>query len=101
MHVYVCLFVSMLYAYVSFSRSRLCYALCPPWACSCVVASVPPRVWLGVAACEILLHGVGALDSCLSSLCEMSICLPFLLCATRLAFFASFASLHACLHVHA
>ena len=28
-------------------------------------------------------------------------CLPCLLCATLLVFFATFASLHACLHVHA
>ena len=84
---------SMLYVHVSLSRSRLCYALCSPWACSCMVASVPPKVCLDVATCEIHVLGVGVLDSHLSPLCAMLICLPWLLCATRLAFFAS---LHLC-----
>jgi len=73
----------------------------PPHGLACVVASIPPRDWLGVATCEIHLRGVGVLDSRLSPLLAMFICLPFLLGATRLAFFASFASLHAYLHVHA
>ena len=64
----------------------------------CVVASVLPRACLGVTTCEIHLHGVGVLDSHISLLRAMLICLPCLLCATRLVFFAS---LYACLHVHA
>ena len=75
--------------------------LCPPWACACqslkpfayVVAFVPPRVCLDVTTCEIHLRGVSVLDSHLSSLYAMLICLPCLLCATYLAFSAS---LHLC-----
>ena len=88
----------MLYLHVSLSRSRLCHAFCPLWACACLVASIPPRDCLDVTTCAIHLRGVGVLDSHLSLLCVMLIWLPCLLCATRLAFFAS---LHACLHVHA
>ena len=114
MPVYVCLLVSMLYIHVCLSRSTLCHALCPPWACSYrslrplafVVTSVLHRACLDVTTCEIHLRGVGVLGTHLSSLCTMLLCLPCLLWVTHLASFASlllcfFASLHACLHVHA
>ena len=99
----------MLYLHVSLSRSRLCHALRPPWTCACqslgplacVVASVPPRACLDVSTCEIHLCGVGVLDSHLSPLRAMFMCFPYLLHATHLVFIASFASLHAFLHVHA
>ena len=80
----------MLYLYVSLSRSRLCHALYPPWACACVVTFVLPRVCLDVNMSKIHLCGVGVLDSHISLLRAMLICLPCI-----------FASLHACLHVHA
>ena len=87
----------MLYVNVSLSISRLCHALRPPWSCACqslgplacVVASIPPRACLDVTTCEIHLHGVGVLDTHLSPLRAMLICLPYLFCATHLAFFAS------------
>ena len=92
------LFRSMLYIQVCLSRSRLCHALFPPLACACrslgplacVVTFVPPRACLDVTTCEIHLRGVGVLDSHLSPLRAMLICLP---CATHLAFFSS---LHLC-----
>ena len=87
MHVYVCLLASILYLHIILSRSRLCHALCPLWACCGVVASVPPRACLGVIISEIHLCGV-VLDIRLSPLCAILICLPCLLCATHLAFFA-------------
>ena len=90
LHVYVCLLVSMLYLHVSLSRSRLYLTFHPQWACAHVVTSVPPRVCLDVITCEIHPCGVGVLNSCISLLCAMLICLPCLLCTTRLAFFASF-----------
>ena len=62
LHIYVCLLASMLYLHVSLSRSRLCHALCPPWAWACVVTSVPPRVCLDVTTCQIHLRGLGVLD---------------------------------------
>ena len=96
MHVYVCLLASMIYLNVSLSRSRLCLALCPPWACACVITSVPPMVCLDVTTCEIHHCIVGVLDINPSSLCVMLICLPCLLCDTSLAFFCFFASLHLC-----
>ena len=96
----------MLYVNVCLSRSRPCLALHPPVACACqslgplacVVASIPPRACLDVTTCEIHLRGVGVLDTHFSPFRVMLICLP---CATHLSFFASFASLNACLHVHA
>ena len=91
----------MLYLYISLSRSKLCHALCHSWACACVVTSTPSRVCLDVTTCEINPCGVGVLDSCLSSLRAMLICLPCLLCTTRLAFFTSLLLLHTCQHVHA
>ena len=104
MHVYVCSLTSMLYVNACLSRSRLCHALYLPGVCACwslrplacVFAFVPARACLDVTTCEIHLHGVGVLDSHLSSLRVMCICLPCLLGATRFAFFAS---LHTCLHV--
>ena len=83
------LLISMLYLHVSLSRCRLCHALCPLWACARVVTSIPPRVFLDVTTYEIHLCGVSVLDSHLSPLHAMLICLPCLLCATCLAFFAS------------
>ena len=99
MHVYVCLLASILYIHVYLSRYRFCHALCPPWACAYqslgplayVITSIPPRAYLDVTTCEIHLRGIGVLDSHLSLLRAMLICLPCLLCATRLD---SFASLH-------
>ena len=69
------------------------YLLCAPHGFACMVTSFPPRVHLDVTTCEIHLRGVGALDSHFSSLRPMLICLPCLLCATHLDFFAS---LHLC-----
>ena len=83
----------MLYNRVSLSRSRLYQALHPPWIHAYVVTSIASRVCLDVTTCEIHPYGVGVLDSHLFSLCEMLICLPCLLCATRLDFFTS---LHLC-----
>ena len=87
----------MLYIHVFLSRSRFCHALCPLWAyacqslgpLACVVASVPLVACLDVTACETHLRDVGVLGTHLSPLCAMMICLPCLLCATRLAFFSS------------
>ena len=101
MHVYDCLLASMIYLHVCLSRSRPCHALCPPWACArqslrplaCVVAFVPLVDCLDVTICETHFYGVGVLDSHLSLLCMMFICLTCLLCATHMAFFAS---LHLC-----
>ena len=92
-NVYVCLHPSMLYLHVSLSRSKLCDALCPSWACVCVVTSVPHRVCLDVTTCEIHVCGVGVLDIHLSPLRAILICLPCLLCATCLAFLVS---MHLC-----
>ena len=44
---------------------------------------------LDVTACETHLHDVSVLGTHLSLLHAMMICLPCLLCATRLAFFSS------------
>ena len=93
MHIHVYLLASILYLHVSLFRFRLCLALCLPWACACVVTTVPSRVCLGVTTCEIHPHGVGVTSSHPSPLCAMLIYLPCLLCATCLAFFAS---LHLC-----
>ena len=91
----------MLYIQVCLSRSRLCHALFPLLACACrslgplacVVTFVPPRACLDVTTYEIHLPGVGVLDTPLSPICMMLICLPCLLCATLFTFFAS---LHLC-----
>ena len=58
-----------------------------------MVTSVPPRACLDVTTCEIHLRVVGVLDTHLSSLRAMLICLSCLLCANNLAFFVS---LHLC-----
>ena len=87
MHVYVCLLA--------------CCVLCPLWACACrslgplvyVVTSVPPWACLDVSTCEIHLSGIGVLSTQLSLLYVVLLCLPNLLYATHLAFFAS---LHLC-----
>jgi len=102
MHDYVCLLASILCIHVCLSRSRPCHVLCLPWVCACrplgppagVVASFPLMDYLGVTTCEIHLRGVGVLDTHLSSLHAMLLCLPCLLCATRLVFFAPF---HLCM----
>ena len=99
--IHVCLLATMLYLHVCLSIFRLCHALCAPWVCACrslrpltcVVASVPLVARLDVTACETQLRDVGALDTHLSLLRAMMLCLPCLLCATCLAFFAS---LHLC-----
>ena len=100
--LYACMLVCFpLYIHVCQLKSRFFHAQHPPWAYACqylgpfacVVASVPFVVGLDVIACETHLCDVGALDTHLSPLCLMMLCFPFLLCATRLAFFAS---LHFC-----
>ena len=106
MQIHVCLLASMLYVHVYLSRSRLCHALCPPQACACrslgplacVVTFVHSRACLDVTICEIQLYGVGVLDSQLSPLCVMLICLP---CLLSFGLFFFFASLHPCLDVYA
>ena len=90
--MFACLLTSVLCVLVSLSRSRLCHALCPLWACACVVAFVLPRVCLDVTTFEIHIHGVVVLGIDLSLLRVMLICSPCLPCATRLAFFASMLS---------
>ena len=79
----------MLYIHICLSRSRLCHAFCPSWACACwslgplacVVASVPLVACLDVTAYETHLRDVGVLDTHLSLLCAMMLCFPCLLCA--------------------
>ena len=51
----------------------------------------------GVTTCEAHLRGVGVLDTHLSLLRAMLLCLSCLLCATHLAFFFS---LHLCMLVY-
>ena len=58
-----------------------------------MVAPVPLVACLDVTAYETHLRDIGVLDTHLSLLCAMMLCLPCLLCATHLA---SFASLHLC-----
>ena len=95
------MFVVMPYLHVCPSRSRLCHTLCPLWACAYrslgpltyMVASITLVVCLDVTACETHLRDIGVLVTHCSVLHAMSICLPCLLCATHLAFFAS---LHFC-----
>ena len=101
LHAYVCLLASMLYLHDFLSRSRHCHALCLPQACSCrslgphacVVASIPLVAYLDVTTCEYTSVVLVYLMHTLSPLREM-LCLPCLLCATHLAFFAS---LHLCM----
>ena len=94
---------SILYFHVCLSRSRLCHALCPLWACACrslgplacVVASVPPVDCLGVTTCEIHLHGVGLLDACpFSTLCDVMLAL--LVLCHPFGFLCIFAHLPTC-----
>ena len=63
----VCLLNSMLYVYACLSRSRLCHALCPPWACSYVVISIPLVAYWGVTTYEMHPRDVGLLDAYLFS----------------------------------
>ena len=56
---------------------------------ACMVAFIPLMVCLDVTAHEIHLCDVGVLDTYFSPLCTMLICLPCLLYAICLAFFAS------------
>ena len=101
LYVCLCLLASMLYLYDFLSRSRHCHALCLPQACSCrslgphacVVASIPLVAYLDVTTCEYTSVVLVYLMHTLSPLREM-LCLPCLLCATHLAFFAS---LHLCM----
>ena len=66
MHAYVFLLAFMLFIHVCLSRSRLCHALCPPWACAfrslrpfaCVVTSthlVACRMWPLVRHISVML----------------------------------------------
>jgi len=97
--LYVCVFLlaSILYIHICLYRSRLCHAFFPPWACSCrsfgllacVVAFVPLVACLDVTTYEMHLCDVGVLDTHLSPLCVMMLCLPCQLCAIHLAFFFS------------
>ena len=95
----------MLYLHAFLSRSRLCHALCLLWACAyrslgppaCVVASVPLVAYLGVTTYEIHLCGVGLLDA-YPFYTSFDVMLALLALCHCLA---PFASLHACLHVHA
>ena len=101
----VCLLASMFCIHVCLSRSRLCHAFCPPWACNCrylgplacAVAFVLLVACLDMTACETHLHDVSVLSTHLSPLHAMLSCLPCLLYATYLAFFAS---LHSCTLVY-
>ena len=79
----------MLYLYAFLSRSRFCHALCIPWACFCVVAFIPLVAYWGVTTYETHPRDAGLLNAYpFSAPC----CLPCLLYATRLAFFASMHS---------
>ena len=92
----------MLYIHVCLSRSRLCHAFCLLWAYACwslgsltyVVAFVLLVACLDVTTGETHLCDVGVLDTHLSPFHAMILCLPCLLFATYLAFFAS---LHLCM----
>ena len=106
MHVYVCFLASMLYVHVCLFRSRLCHALCLLWACAfqslrplAMCGCICPfyELFGGVTTCEAHLRGVGVLDTHLSLLRAMLLCLSCLLCATHLAFFFS---LHLCMLVY-
>ena len=66
MHVYVCLFASMLYLYFYLSRFGLCHALCPPWAFACRYLGPLACQSLGPFTCEIHLSDV------------IFLCIPFL-----------------------
>ena len=101
MYVFDCLLASMFFLHVCLSKPRPCHALCPLWVCACrslgllayVVASTPLVVcwmWPLVRHTSVVLV---FLMHTLSLLRAMLLCLPCLLCATRLAFFAS---LHFC-----
>ena len=83
-----------MFAYLDLDFAMLCafcglvlVGLLRPLAC--VVTYVPLVDHLDVTTCVIHLRGVGVLDTHVSLLHAMFICLPCLLCATRLAFFAS------------
>ena len=82
-----------MFAYLDLGFAML-YTICRlvlvgPWGhLLCVVAFVPLRACFDVTTCEIHLRGVDMLDTHLSLLHVMLMCLPCLLCATRLAFFA-------------
>ena len=108
MHAYVCLLASMLYLHVCLCRSRLCLALCPSWVCAYqylgplayVVASIVLMVCLDVTTWEIHHCGVSLLDAFpFSAPCD--VILVLLALCHLFGFHCFFASLHACLHVHA
>ena len=99
----------MLYLYVSLSKSRLCYALCPSWACA--YQSPGPLALCGCIHPSSGLFGCNHLwDTPLwcwcawftpfSTLCDVDILALLALCHP-FGFLCIFASLHACLHVHA
>ena len=52
LYVCVCLLASMLYVHVCLPRFRFCHAWCSPWACACMVASVPLVACSDVTICE-------------------------------------------------
>ena len=80
LHVNVFLIASMLYLHVSLSRSRLCHALCPSWACARVVTSIPPKICLDVGVLVLhLLHFVRCWYACLACFAPL-IWLSLLLC---------------------
>ena len=104
----VCLHASFLCIHVCLSRSRLCHALCPLWACAfwylgatCLwVWSAPLMVCLDVITLEIHLRDVGLPDAYhFSTLCDVMLVL--LAMCHLFGSLCSFASLHACLHIHA
>ena len=93
----LCLLVSMLYACVSLSRYRLCHALCPMQAWSCLVTSDAYKALFG---CDHL----GSISECWVAsyipfpFCSVW-CYAYHVCSHHLLAF--YASVHACLHVHA
>ena len=102
MHVCTCLllcFISM-FAYLDLGFAMLCTLCGFLWVCAYrslgplahVDASIPLVTCLDVITCETHFRDVGVLNTHIFLLCAM-LCLPSLLCASRLAFFAS---LHFC-----
>ena len=106
----------MLYVYVCLSRSRPCHALCPPWVCSCVVASIPLVAYWGVSTSETHPRDAGLLDAypfsapydvachacpiwfarCIPFLCPIRCCSMPVYMLSLSPFFSFFACLLAC-----
>ena len=96
-------FLSML-ASLGLGFAMLC-ALPPPppprWSCSCVVTSIPLVPKWGVTTCETHPRDVGVLDcEPFSPPCNVYM-LALLAWCHPFGFLCFFASLHACLYVHA